>query len=76
MKEQRRQLWVDKGKDRLVCQIVRKDQQGRLQDDSNNIHSEVMDASLFERVIRVMFEWLRKIMEAMDPTTSSSRSTP
>ena len=43
-KEQRMQLWVDKGKDRLVCHVVRKNQQGILQDDFNDILSEVMDA--------------------------------
>ena len=40
----RMQLWEDKGKDRLVCHIVRKDQQGMSQDDFNDIHYEVMDA--------------------------------
>ena len=28
----------------MVCHIVRKDQQGMLQDNFNNIHFEVMDA--------------------------------
>ena len=43
-KVERAQLWEDKAKVKLICFIVRNDQQGMNQDDFNDIHSAIMDA--------------------------------